>query len=140
MNRCTFFPHQLTVPGPLSGPIGTRNMTTKVFLLIGLFAAMVFGVSSSAEAFCVENKVLERIHVQALDKSRFAGDIRGNGTKCGRGAKGQKTVTLLIVTGYEPVSKSGRPGWTAQCRVQIPVDATVVVTGRGRDIACTPKR
>ena len=109
-------------------------------LSIGLGLAAFLALPSTAKAFCVENKVMAPVHVQSLSRGGFGSEVRANGRVCAKTPKSQKMVTVLVIIGYEPVTKSGRPGWKGQCRVQIPSDATVVVTGRGNKIRCTPKR
>lgn len=115
-------------------------MKTKAFLSIALLSVAFLALPTSAQAFCVENKVMAPIHVQSLSRGGFGSKVRANGRVCAKAGKKEKHVTLLVIIGYEPVTKSGRPGWKGQCRAQIPPDATVVVTGRGNEITCTPKQ
>jgi len=115
-------------------------MKFNVLLSICLLLAFFVVLPTSAEAFCIENKVMAPVHVQSLSRGGFGSKVRANGRVCARTPKNQKVVTVLVIIGYEPVTKSGRPGWKGQCRVQIPPDATVVVTGRDANIKCTPKR
>jgi len=110
------------------------------FYLLGVLAILVFMLPGKAEAFCIENKSSAKVHVVALDSSRYQADINPKGkTCCGPnqcGKKQSKKTSILAVTRYVPVAKDNRPGWQAQCKASLKPNDTLVIRGNDKKISC----
>ncbi|MEG3638859.1 hypothetical protein [Magnetococcus sp. PR-3] len=110
------------------------------------FAALLLGTPPPAAAdnkeppaFCVQNALAARIHVQALDSTDFKGDIPAGKKLCCSKKQCRKSATpLILMSGYIPVSNSGQAGWKSDCRVLAKQGATLRITGILEKILCSP--
>jgi len=98
-------------------------------------AALTAFATAPAAAFCVDNRASAAVYAIALDGSGFEADIAPGTDACGQGKSAQTQV--LAVTGYVPVAKNKRPGWQAECRINLGADDRALVRGDAKRITCT---
>ncbi|MBF0357135.1 MAG: hypothetical protein HQL70_00935 [Magnetococcales bacterium] len=89
-------------------------------------------------AFCVQNQTATTLFARSLDSTKFQVNI-GPGEQqccsdCINRSRGQ--TTLLIVSGYVPISKNSQPGWQGECRVDTDQDGKITVTGSKSKLTC----
>jgi hypothetical protein len=108
---------------------------------IGLALLALIGVALTATdgwAFCIQNQTATALFARSLDSTKFQVNI-GPGEQqccsdCINRSRGQ--TTLLIVSGYVPVSKNSQPGWQGECRVKTNQDRKITVTGSISKLKC----
>ncbi|HIJ83293.1 MAG TPA: hypothetical protein HPQ00_03715 [Magnetococcales bacterium] len=105
---------------------------------IMVLAGIVGFIPMVADAYCLINKTNVIIHGQSLDSSAFEADIAPGESVCCDDClySGQSTASLLVVTGYVPVSQNSQPGWNAECRIHVSALGQAVVTGSASRINC----
>ncbi|MBF0109715.1 MAG: hypothetical protein HQL76_11110 [Magnetococcales bacterium] len=102
--------------------------------LLGIL--MIFPIE--AGAFCLVNDTDVPVHGQSLDSTPFEADLAPGATVCCDDClqNGQSIASLLVVTGYVPVSQNSQPGWLAECRTRVTARGQIVVTGSASQIFC----
>ncbi|MBF0146207.1 MAG: hypothetical protein HQL84_09245 [Magnetococcales bacterium] len=95
-------------------------------------------VPVGADAFCLVNDTNVSIHGQSLDRTAFEADIAPGGSVCCDDClkNNQSIASLLVVTGYVPVSQNSQPGWNAECRTRVSAQGQVIITGTASQIFC----
>ncbi len=108
---------------------------TMAKITVALVSTILLTLPATVHAFCLVNETAVELHAQSLDSQRFERDVAAGGKMCCPACKRQRT-TLLIVTGYVPVSGNSQPGWRAECRARVDRSQTVVVSGGLNRIVC----
>jgi hypothetical protein len=105
-------------------------------ILLGLMAGLF--VVSEAWAFCVSNATATPLFARSLDSSKFQADIAPGKQKCCPNCINPRRgkTSLLIVSGYVPVSKNSQPGWQGECRVDTAESGNITVTGSITSLSC----
>lgn len=111
-----------------------KKIWCKAVVMAGIFLM----VPGFAGAFCLVNNTSELLHGRSLDITGFEADIAPGGVICCDDCvkDDQSAVYLLVVTGYVPVAQRSQPGWKAECRIRIPAQGQVLVTGSESHINC----
>ncbi|MBF0455894.1 MAG: hypothetical protein HQL72_13895 [Magnetococcales bacterium] len=89
-------------------------------------------------AFCVQNDSEAPLFARSLDSTKFQVDIPPGEKKCCvKCVNPQRDkTTLLIVSGYVPVSRNSQPGWQGECRVKTKETGNITVTGSLEELHC----
>ncbi len=105
---------------------------------IAALIGITLAIPGVAHPFCLINHSSVFIHGQSLDSTSFEADIAPGGSVCCDDCltDGRSIASLLVVTGYIPVSQNSQPGWNAECRFRLSAQGEAVVTGTESQITC----
>ncbi len=112
------------------------SRTRAAVLAVLAVLATAAGGAGPAAAFCFENLTDTPVHLEALAPNGFVADVAPGGRACCDGAAcSESPVPVLVVTGFVPVAE-GRPGWTAECRIEVRTGDLVRMRGDENRISC----
>jgi hypothetical protein len=105
-------------------------------ILLGLALGLI--LVSQGWAFCVQNETQTPLFARSLDSVKFQANIPPGDNQCCEGCINRKRgkTTLLIVSGYEPISKNSHPGWQGECRIHAVESSNITVTGSLTKLIC----
>jgi hypothetical protein len=115
-------------------------MVKKMGRIKMILAGLVLGLGLVSEgwAFCVLNGTETPLFARSLDSVTFQVNIPPGEkeccTKCVNPRRGK--ASLLIVSGYVPVSRNSQPGWQGECRIETIGTGQITVTGSISELSC----
>lgn len=116
----------------------TKKHVRTGVVVLGLSLGMNLSWVSEGAAFCVVNHTETSLFARSLDSVRFQATIEPGEQACCEEClpPKRKKSTLLIVSGYVPVSKDSQPGWQGECRTHVGENEKVTVTGSLTNLSC----